>query len=319
MDNTQPKKKKSVGKIIVDVLIWIFLVFAVLTTVYAFILNLGDGLPNINGTVFMAVKSPSMEPTIMTGDMIFTKLVKGDEEIYKFQEGDVVSYWAYNADGSKYINTHRIVTVNKNASGATVSYLTKGDNNAIADNYTLQPTDILCYWDAFGYKGGKVGGIGAALNFLNTQLGFGVCVVLPLVAFFIYELVLFIMTVMSLKNKNKKVISTADEELIKQRAIEEYLRQQAAANQAATPTEELEKTTDLPVAESTEAPAEETPADTIEVPVENVTPAEEAKAEEAEEVVEETPAEEVVEETAKEAETTADEVEDDTTKEKAAE
>ena len=52
---------------------------------------------------------------------------------------------------------------------------------------------------------------------------------LPLVAFFVYQLVVFIKNVVQVKNADKKVITAEDEELIRQRAIEEYLRQQAAA------------------------------------------------------------------------------------------
>ena len=67
------------------------------------------------------------------------------------------------------------------------------------------------------------------MTFLGSQLGFGLCILLPLVAFFVYQLVIFIKTVVQVKNADKRVITAEDEELIRQRAIEEYLRQQAAA------------------------------------------------------------------------------------------
>ena len=79
------------------------------------------------------------------------------------------------------------------------------------------------------YTGNKVGGLGAMMTFLGSQLGFGLCILLPLVAFFVYQLVIFIKTVVQVKNADKRVITAEDEELIRQRAIEEYLRQQAAA------------------------------------------------------------------------------------------
>ena len=46
-------------------------------------------------------------------------------------------------------------------------------------------------------------------------------------AFFIYEAVVFAKTLISVKNDGKKVISAADEEAIKQKAIEEYLRRES--------------------------------------------------------------------------------------------
>ena len=49
---------------------------------------------------------------------------------------------------------------------------------------------------------------------------------MPLFLFFAYELFVFIKTLLTVKNEGKKVITAEDEELIKQRAIEEYLRRQ---------------------------------------------------------------------------------------------
>ena len=76
------------------------------------------------------------------------------------------------------------------------------------------------------YTGSKIPALGKALDFLSTKVGFGVCILLPLILFFIYQLVKFVMAFMSVKNSGKKVISAADEELIRQKAVEEYLKKQ---------------------------------------------------------------------------------------------
>ena len=70
--------------------------------------------------------------------------------------------------------------------------------------------------------------MGGALSFLSSKTGFGLCILLPLGLFFAYELVVFILTVVKVKNDGKKVISVEDEEMIKRKAVEEYLRQKAA-------------------------------------------------------------------------------------------
>ena len=80
------------------------------------------------------------------------------------------------------------------------------------------------------YTGTRVAGLGSVLTFLGSRLGFGLCILLPLVLFFVYQLVMFIRTLISVRNDGKKVITVADEELIKQKAIEEYLRRQAEEN-----------------------------------------------------------------------------------------
>ena len=76
------------------------------------------------------------------------------------------------------------------------------------------------------YTGSKIPGLGKAMDFLSTRVGFGVCILLPLILFFIYQVVKFVMSFMSVKNTGKKVISAADEELIRQKAVEEYLKKQ---------------------------------------------------------------------------------------------
>ena len=78
------------------------------------------------------------------------------------------------------------------------------------------------------YTGKKIGGLGSASTFLGSQLGFGLCILLPLALFFTYELVVFIRTVVKVKNDGKKMITAEDEEIIKQRAIEEYLKMKEA-------------------------------------------------------------------------------------------
>ena len=59
-------------------------------------------------------------------------------------------------------------------------------------------------------------------------------------------MVVFIRTVLQVKNADKKVITAADEELIRQRAIEEYLKQQAAQNGTDTANGSADETASNP-------------------------------------------------------------------------
>ena len=67
------------------------------------------------------------------------------------------------------------------------------------------------------------------------MLGFFLCIVLPLILFFLYELYRFITILVSEKQKKAEDKAIESEEDIKRRAIEEYLAAQAAN---ATPAEE---------------------------------------------------------------------------------
>ena len=121
------------------------------------------------------------------------------------------------------INTHRIVAIEGN------SYVTKGDNNLLRDNEGDHPY-VVYYTDVIGVVDpeDRIGGLGGVIAFLHSSLGFFLCIVLPLALFFLYELYCFISVIVSTRAQ-KAPISAETEEEIKRRAIEEYLRQQAAA------------------------------------------------------------------------------------------
>ncbi len=244
--------KKIVG-IIGNVLLWAFLLFSVLITVLVFASqNNKDGVPVLFGKSLITIESPSMEPTFKVGDMILLDALDEDAR-QTVKVGDIITYHApidINNDGQiGDINTHRIVSIDEKG-GIT----TQGDNkvtNPTADNYTLSYTDIIGISD----EGSAIPGVGNIINFLRSSLGFFLCIVLPLILFFIYELYRFIALVVSERAKRAPVAKETEEE-IKQRAIAEYLEQQKAAAEAA---EKAEASTESDSAE--EAPAEEISAE----------------------------------------------------------
>ena len=290
---------KKVLSIIGNVLVWIFVAFAVVVTVLAFAAQANvDGVPSIGGKTILTIQSPSMEPTFKVGDIVIgTKLTP--EEMRALKVGDIITYAAgdLDGDGVRDLNTHRIIEI-YTAENGEPSYRTKGDGNQIADLGMVSWQYVICKCT----EKARIPALGSVLNFLQQPTGFLVVVVLPLVLFFVYELVVFFRKLYEVKNSGKKQISAADEELIRQRAVEEYIRQQQAQKDAeAAETAEAAEAEETPTEEPIEeAPAEEAPVEEApveEAPVEE-TPAEEAPVEEApaEEIPEETPAEEVPEE-----------------------
>ncbi len=236
-------KAVKIIKIVGNVLVWLFVAFSVLITVLVLsATNSSDGVPAIGGKSMINVLTPSMEPAIGEGDIIFaTKLT--DEEKNNLAVGDIISYHFSRTGGEKNeINTHRIDSINRREDGVVVSYITKGDNNAAVDKEEVYPSDIIARWDED--TDARFPSAGKFISFLQTSTGFLVVIVLPLVAFFIFELVKFIMTIMAVKNDGKKQITAAEEELIKQRAIEEYLRQQKEAEEAAKAAQNAENPAD---------------------------------------------------------------------------
>ena len=184
------KVKKIVG-ISANVLVCLILAFALLITVLVFSAQGSeDGVPAVFGKSFISIETDSMNPTYKTGDLVFmTKL--SDSDKLNLKPGDIITYRApidINNDGMiGDINTHRVVSVDTEA----LRVQTKGDNpetNKAEDDYTVHFTDII----GICTESGKIGGLGGVINFLRTSLGFFLCIVLPLILFFLYELYKFI-------------------------------------------------------------------------------------------------------------------------------
>ncbi len=227
-------KIKKISGIVLNVLIWVFVAFALAVTVLAFAAQANsDGVPELFGKSFVTIESPSMEPIFDEGDLVIIERLS-EEAKKTLVKGDIITYRApidINKDGKVGdLNTHRIEFIDENG-----RITTKGDNNPGVDNYTIGYEDILgkCGEDS------GISGVGAVIKFLRSSVGFFFCVLLPLAIFFIYELVRFIYIVVTERRKDAPVSKETEEE-IKRRAVEEYLKEQAALANAEAKTDSTE-------------------------------------------------------------------------------
>lgn len=232
-------------KIVLNVLLWAFVLFAVVITVLVFAAqNDENGVPSIGGKCIITIQSDSMKPTFQQGDMIIgQKMTDEEKQTLKPKsdtyEGDIITF-PIEINGVPTFNTHRIIEIVTDESGNVTGYRTKGDNtktNVIAD------TDVV-RWERIvaKYTGTKMAGLGRFLDFLKSSTGFLVVIVIPLILFFAYELIRFIFALKTVRNKGTKQISAEEEEEIKRKAIEEFLKQQEAekmANEAEPKAEEV--------------------------------------------------------------------------------
>lgn len=221
--NNKTKKRLSIAG---NIVLWLFVAFSVVITVLVFAANANaDGVPSIGGKSPISVLTDSMSPTFKAGDLIICRMLT-DQEKANVEVGDVITYYVdLNRDGTNEINSHRVVE--KYDEGGYVYYITQGDNketNPTPDSDPVVYYDVICV-----YTGTRIPGLGGFLSFLQTPLGFLFVIVLPLVAFFIYELYRFLTVLNEIRGKKSgKSISAAEEEEIKRRAIEEYLKGQQA-------------------------------------------------------------------------------------------
>lgn len=212
---------KKVFNIVVDVLVILVLVVSVLIVTLS-LTSKGSGVPNILGYAPLSVQSNSMEDTFTTGDLLISKVTNDPWETYEV--GDIVSF-PIEIDGTVVLNTHRIVEVVEDDN--ITYYKTQGDNkqtNPEPDEDLQTSSTIVAR-----YTGTKIPGLGNLLSFIRTQLGFFLCVLLPMIIFFVYEAIRVVMNIIAYNNEKainnaKAAVQNAElTEEQKQKAIEEYL------------------------------------------------------------------------------------------------
>ena len=233
---------KKIGKIVGNVLVTVILVFSILMTVMVLSSTKHEsGLPNLFGKAIFNVLTDSMmsEEGFPEGSLIIVELTDTTrKEPYKV--GDVVTFWRYYEDQA-YLETHRIVadtyTQNQNevvdgiwVHGGEYYYVTRGDNTPDIDMNQDLSIDYLSNQRIVAkWTGTAIPHLGSILSFLQSQLGFMLCVVIPTAIFFFFELFKFISTLMDAKKEKAVAAVKEAEEEIKQRVMAEMLAAQGAA------------------------------------------------------------------------------------------
>ena len=180
------------------------------------------------------VKKNSMEPTIMEGDFIIME----ECDPANLQVGDVIAFFATEQD-KVIVKTHRIVTIDS-SSGAN-SYITRGDNNQVDDPIPVFPTDIIGKWHNV-----RLAKVGTVLDFVSSQTGFLICIVVPLFILFVYQIYKFVVVVIEEKNaanaKNEEAILAAAERIKakKEQQVQEKSKQDEE-KEVAEPKEKTDK------------------------------------------------------------------------------
>ena len=181
--NTQvPVKKKSISKTIntiINVLLVVVIVFAATTTFMSFVKTSGSGVPNIFGIQFLSIQTDSMYPELKAGDLAIDTPIK---DFSKLRPKDIITYWTV-IDGERVLNTHRIENIYDG--GGYFIFETKGDNNTNVDPLTVHESEVV------GKYQFHISGVGKFFDYLQTSAGFFIVVLLPVILFFVLNLVQF--------------------------------------------------------------------------------------------------------------------------------
>ena len=187
------KALSRIFNIIIDIIVVLILLVSLLVVTLSLTTE-SSGVPNIFGIAPLSVQTESMKDTINPGDLILCSVSEYGEE---YQKGDIVTF-PIEINGESVLNTHRIVEVVKDDN--ITYYVTQGDNqetNPEPDTDLQTVSTIVAK-----YTGTKIPGLGNVLTFLRTQLGFFLCVLLPMIIFFLYEAVRVVMNIVAY-NKEK--------------------------------------------------------------------------------------------------------------------
>ena len=215
------KVVKRIVNIIIDIIVILILAVSILIVTLS-LTSKSSGVPNVFGVAPLSVLSSSMEDTINTGDMILCEVT--NDPTYEYEKGDIVTF-PITVNGESVLNTHRIVEVVKDDN--ITYYRTQGDNkktNPEPDEELQTSSSIVAK-----YTGTKIGGVGNFLSFIRTQLGFFLCVLLPMIIFFVYEAIRVVLNLLAYNKEKtleeaKLAVDSAElTEEQKKRAIEEYL------------------------------------------------------------------------------------------------
>ena len=214
-------------EIFISVVLWAVILLAALFAFTTLATRDTNQVASLAGYTPLTVASDSMSPTFRAGDLIIIR--KCDPQTLK--EGDIVTFHTI-INNEFALNTHRITEIQD--LGGARNYVTKGDNNELADIHMIADGDIV------GKYVCHLAGFGKVMSFLSSSLGFLLVIVLPLLIFFIYQ-VYHLITV-SIDLKKAIAVETAREQA------------QAAAQSAHKTGEKTD--TDAILAEAAQAKAE---------------------------------------------------------------
>lgn len=207
MEKEKTQKKgakvlKTTFNTIINIMIVLVLIVSILIAVMSLTSKANSGMSVVFGHTIENILTDSMKGgsdefeggDFEHGDVIVGKYTEYDFD-WEYKVGDIVTYRGDldgNADTVENI-CHRIIEV-ADYQGSEC-YRTKGDNNEIADqaqgDYAgyIRAGDIGAVFYDKDYHGKVIKGFGNVLTFLQTKFGFFICVLLPMIIFFMYELI----------------------------------------------------------------------------------------------------------------------------------
>ena len=164
------------------------------------------------------IVSPSMEPNIKVYDIVFETRVNKESELHV---GDVITFYSSSIDTGGYTVTHRIKEI-INDKGVT-KYITKGDNNVVADD------GMITFKDIVGKVHTIVPKLGYVQYFLSSTFGWLLVILIPTLGIVIGD-VMKLKRIFSIKKQIEEIPMMKEIEEVREQ--EENKRIRAALEKA---------------------------------------------------------------------------------------
>ena len=186
MMNENVKKILNISTKVLTYLLIAFTVFMMVFTVVT-VSTVDKNERSIFGYKFYIVKTDSMSKSdknadldvhFNAGDMIIIKNLK-DPTI--LNAGEIIAFISTNKESYGETITHMIHSVEKNASGKTIGYVTYGTNTGAIDDEVVTPDFVL------GKYAGKLPVVGHFFAFVKSTPGYIVCILVPFLLLILYN------------------------------------------------------------------------------------------------------------------------------------
>lgn len=197
----------KVLKIVGNVFFYLVIIFLLIFSIANIKVKKESDVPNVFGRGFIAVIRDSMEgneeDSINKGDLIFVKMLD-EKGIANLEIGDIVTFFDWNIMA---LNTHRIKEI-VIENDEVVRVYTQGDKAALSAEYVIDGNnsgkqyETVLVDDLKAKQTSTWANVGDTLVFIQTPVGFGLVVIVPIILLVVYQAVILVRTILAI-NRNK--------------------------------------------------------------------------------------------------------------------
>ncbi len=187
-------KRKKTWKIVGNIVFWVVLLTIVLYSTVTLFSERENNMTSVFGISALTVQSDSMSPTFDQGDLIFINTnFEFDDLIERFNNGDklVVTFVASRTTEQgviTFFNTHTVKDIREQ--NGIYWFDVIGDNAPENSVEQKVGAEIVGVWTGTSWPSMGII-IDNTIDFLKSSTGFLLFIVLPCLAFLVYEIVKF--------------------------------------------------------------------------------------------------------------------------------